>query len=416
MSEPIAADLYSSLLPCTYGGVRLPFESGSVVGGRRATERPVLHSDDQVVSDVGLRQRAYAIRGWVAAREEIDPATGNVFATETYKQHRKALLEAFEDKTPKVLVHPIEGAIPGLIARSFSIEEVQNEVGVGRVSVEFIRDVRSATPEPEGGVASAVVAASEEAKQTTLQALASKWGVDLAVVGAYEDGLAKAREAFDQIASIANEAETLTDAADLLAQTVSEGVAAATYAILTPQRLVTDLSNAFTVLATAFPTALAAFEGMILGFDFGDLDFSIDLSVPSASSRKQNSDAMNVAMKAHTLADAYGFATGIDFGTLDEIERVEGILADQHAAIVDLGTADPELLDSLENLRVAFASFLDRARLTARRTTTESVAPTTPRALAFTLYGDDALAPTLAGLNDRYAYELLAGSTRVLSS
>lgn len=413
MAESVRNDPIAMRLPASYGAARFLFESSSVVGGRRATERPILHSDEQLVSDVGLRQRAYALRGWVAARESVGE---DGLDSETYKAHRDALLAAFEDPTPKVLVHPIEGAIPGLVARSFSIDEAENEWGIGRVSVELIRDTRRATPVVLTAIAADVVARAEESKATTLQALAERWSIDPAVVGSYEDGLTKARAAFEQVATIANEAETITDAADRLASVVSEGVAAATATIAVPQRLVLDLGAAFVTLASAFPTVSAAFEGMILGFDFGDFDAAIDLTVPSAASRKRNADAMNVAVKAHLLADAYAFASGLDFLRLDEIDRVEGLLNDQLGAIHDLGTAEPEVLDGLEEARAAFSALLDRARLTARRVVAEHVAPMTPRTLAFALYGDDALAATLAGLNGSYAYQTLSGAVSVLSS
>lgn len=413
MAESVRNDPIAMRLPASYGAARFLFESSSVVGGRRATERPILNSDEQLVSDVGLRQRAYALRGWVAAREAVGEEG---LDSETYKAHRDALLAAFEDPTPKVLVHPIEGAIPGLVARSFSIDEAENEWGIGRVSVELIRDTRRATPVVVTAIAADVVARAEESKATTLQALAERWSIDPAVVGSYEDGLAKARAAFEQVATIANEAETLTDAADRLASVVSEGVAAATATIAVPQRLVTDLGAAFVTLASAFPNVYAAFEGMILGFDFGDFDAAIDLTVPSAASRKRNADAMNVAVKAHLLADAYAFASGLDFVRLDEIDRVEGLLNDQLEAIHDLGTAAPEVLDGLEETRSAFSALLDRARLTARRVVPEHVAPMTPRTLSFALYGDDSLADTLAGLNGRFAYQTLSGAVSVLSS
>lgn len=416
MAASVRDDLLSTLLPCSFGGVPFGFESGTVTGGHRATERPILNSSEQILSNVGLRQRAYAIRGYIAARESIDAATGEIKVVQSYAEHRRALLAAFENPEPQTLVHPIEGAIQGLLARSFAIDETPDEWGRGSVSVEFIRDTRRPTPVPDLGVASAVVAAAEKAKASFLESLAEKWGVDISIVGSFEDGLTKAREAFDSVQTIANEAETLTDSVDALAAVTSEGIAAAATLITLPQRLATSIGNAVSVLASVFPTVSAAFEGMILGFSFGDVDFTIDGSTPSAQLRRDNAAAMNATMKGVYLAEAYRFASGLDFLTLDEIERVEVLLDDQFNAIIDLGSATTEAIDTLENLRTAFASLLDRARLSARKTVQEDVSLTTPRVLAHDLYEDDALTETIAGLNGVFAYEALSGRVTVLSS
>lgn len=416
MATSARDDILSSLLPCSFRGVPFGFESGTTIGGVRATERPILNSSEQFVSFVGVRQRGYAVRGYIAQRETVDPSTGEVTVSLSYADHRRALLAAFESGEPGTLVHPIEGAIQGLFARSFAVDEAPDEWGRGRVSVEFIRDTRRATPVPDLGVAAAVVAGAEKAKGSFLDSLAERWGVDTSIVGSFEDGLTKAREAFNSVQTIANEAETLTDTVDALSAVASEGIAAAATLITLPQRLATSIGNAVTVLASVFPTVSAAFEGMILGFTFGDVDFTIDGSTPSARLRRDNAAAMNATMKGVYLAEAYRFAAGLDFSTLAEIERVEALLDDQFGAIVDLGSATSEAIDTLESLRTAFASLLDRARLTARKTVQQDVAITTPRTLAFALYESDELTRTLAGLNGVLAYETLSGRVTVLSS
>lgn len=416
MAESVRDDLLSTLLPCSYGGVACLWDSGSTIGGQRATARPILHSDEQIVSNVGLKQRVRNMKFFIAAQEQVNPETGEAIVTRTYAEHRATLLAAFDDPTPKTFVHPIEGAITGLVAANYAVDETQNEVGLGRVSVEFIRDTRQPTPVPDFGSASVVSAAADEARGSFLDSLASRWKMDPAVVGVFEDGLAKAKAAFSAMQDIANEGEVLLDAVDEVAAATSEGIAAAARLIALPQQLANEVGNALAVLASAFPTALSAFEGMVLGFGFGDVDFSIDLRAPSARLRKENADAMNATMNGAFLAEAYRFGAGIEFVTLDEIDRVEGILDAQHAALIDSGSASVEALDSLENLRVAFASYLDVARLSARKTVSDDTAPTTPRVLAHALYESDELTQTIAGLNDVLPYQLVAGRVTVLSS
>lgn len=415
MPDTVRDQFIDALLPCSYAGVPFLFSGGTVVGGVRGTPRPILNSDAQIVSIVGGRQRSYSMRGYIAARESVGP-DGSATVVQNYAAHRSALVAAFEAKRADVFVHPIEGAITGLVALNYSIEETPDEWGLGRVTVELVRDTRSVTPAPAVGAAPAVLAAAETAKASFLEGLAERWGVDPAIVGSYEDGLTKARAAFESMQEIANEAELLTDGVDRVAAVVSEGVAAAARIITTPQTLATQIGGAVAVLVSAFPTALVAFDGMVRGFTFGDLDFAIDLSAPSAGNRKRNADSMNVTMKALYLAEAYRFATGLEFLTLDEIDAAEAKLNAQFGAVVGSGAASAESVGTLEDLRSQFGLYLDRARLSARRVTTTRTHPVTPRVLAHALYESDALAGVLAALNGAYSFDLVEGDVSVLTA
>lgn len=417
MAESAREDLVGSLLPASFRGVPFYVESILVAGGRKVTERPILNSDAQVVDDIGMRQRSYTVRGYIAERAAPDATqeTG-VRVVTTYADQRRAIIDALEAKDPGTLVHPIEGTITGLVAREFLVDESVSEVGIGRLTITLSRETERATPIVEVGMVEEIGQRAQAIEDTFLARFADRWHIDTAVVGAYEDGLTKAQSVFETMQDLANEAEQVASAVNAFSSMVSEGTAAAARLILSPLDLVASLRNAFATLDSIFPTASAAFDGLVEGFTFGDLDFAIDLTVPSAALRKANSDVMNVTIKALYLGAAYEAATGIEFLTVDEIDRVDGILSDQHEAILALGTADADSIASLEEMRSSFSEFLRAARLTARRITTDSISIATPRTLAFALYEDDALTPVLAALNDVYSYETVSGSVQVLSS
>jgi prophage DNA circulation protein len=414
MSAPIREGFENTILPCSFRGVRFFWESGSIVGGRKATEAPVIFSDEQLVSDVGKRARAYSIRGIIAARTQPD-ASGSAQTVETYAQARRSLLEALESGTPGTFIHPIEGTVTGLVARSWSLDETFSELGIGRIGIEFILDTSRATPVVEVGAADLVAERAEVARETALDAFAARWNISPAIVNAYDEGLASTRSAFAAIQRSADEAQTTASGINGFAAAIAKGTADAARLIQTPLLLARSISGAFQALRSVYPTAKAALDGLALGFEYGDFDLVGDTTTNPGRLRQANSDAMRAAMRIMFLTNAYEAAAAISYLTLDDVDEVDRLLAAQHVAILGLASVDAETADELEKLRAAFSELLGAARLTAYRLTRESIAPTTPRALAFALYGSDELAPNLAALNGRYSYELLDGDVTVLS-
>lgn len=413
MTAPVREEVENTLLPCSFRGVQFYWEGGSIVGGRKATEGPIVVSDEQIISDVGLRQRAYSIRGLIAVRTQVGEG-GESTVAQTYADHRRTLLAALESSEPATFVHPIEGTVTGLVARSWSLDETFSELGIGRIGIEFIRDTTRPTPVIEIGAADLVAETAETARSTALAEFASKWNVDPSIVGAYEDGLAKTRDAFAAVQRSADEAQTVASQINGFASAISTATADAARLIQTPLVLANALAGVFDSLRSIYPTAAAAFDALALGFGYGGLDALPDADSPSSIARRLNVETMNASMNILFLSNAYEAASGLSFLTLDEIDRVDAVLGKQHDSLLDV--VDAETVDALEELRAAFSDVLSAARLTAYRLTRENVSPTTPRALAFVLYGSDELADTLAALNGRYSYELLDGETTVLSS
>jgi prophage DNA circulation protein len=414
MADSVRDDTEGSLLPCSFRGVPFYWTDGSVVGGRKGEEAAVVFSDEQIFSDVGQRQRAYSVRGFIARR--LRPGTDAASeVAESYADRRRAVLAAFEAAGAGTLVHPLEGTITGLYARAWSLDESWSEIGIGRLSVEFIRDTSQATPTEDVGAFDAVAEAAEGARETALAEFASKWGISPSIVGAFDDGLTKARAAFAAMQTCADQAVTAASEINGFASAVTKATAEVAQLITAPLALSSSLSGAMSALRSAFPTAEAAFDALILGFEFGADQLLTNLGAPTAADRKRNSDAMDAVMRTLFLSHAYEAAAGIDYLTLDQIDRVDEILGDEYGRLLDLGTVDAETVDGIERLRASFSDLLEAKRLTAYRVTTADVAPTTARALAFTLYGSDELAETLAAMNGRRSYELLGGSIRILS-
>ena len=67
MADDGRNELISRLLPASFRGVRFFVRGIATSGGRKATERPIVNSDEQAVDDVGKMQRVYDVGAYVTA-------------------------------------------------------------------------------------------------------------------------------------------------------------------------------------------------------------------------------------------------------------------------------------------------------------------------------------------------------------
>lgn len=418
-------ELFVKLHPTSFRGVRFFVASVTTTGGRKAFERPIVNSDEQIVDDVGMKQDSFTVNGYVTAIYEGMPSNEIGIST-TYVEQRERILEALRQKTPATFVHPVAGRIDRLVAKSWTLDERVTEVGIGPLSIEFVKETVQPTPVIEEGNAEAVEAAGEAADDALLSNLEDEWVVEPSFVDSYADAVGKLSDVFSAINEAADSVETTVDAIAStatkplaeFAQTIGnlQSTVASAAAIGTKTALA--VRTAFAALSTVFATPGAYFQAMLNLFDFGDLDVSFDVTTPSGRQRKRNFDAMNSAVKGVSLSNAYRAATSLEYVTTDDIALVESALDKQHRSVVDSGLLDLDSIDALSTARDEFSRFIEQTKLTARKIVEDDVPRSTPRVLAYLLYEDEAdeFSELLANLNGAVDYELLGGTARILSS
>lgn len=425
MAEDGRQEIGTRLLQSSFRGARFYVRSVSVAGGRKATERPIINSDDQVVDDVGLLQRSYNVAGYVTALYEGRTSNESGISI-PYTEQREKILEALEIRTPAAFVHPIEGRIENLVAKSWTLDEAVSELGIGLLTITFVKETTRPVPVAQEGHEEAVAAAADAAEDSLLGKLAERWGVDPSFVESYNDALGKLRESYSKINAVADSTETSIDAATTatvaplgqFAQTMANLTSTASAAASFGTSVSLGVKTAFAALNNIFPTAAAQFTAMRNAFDFGDTDIEFDFTSPSGRQRKQNFDAMNSAVKGLALSNAYRAATDMEYVTIDEIETTERIIEAQFQVLATGDAIDEESLQGLTDLRESFNAFLRDAKLTARKVVTEEITAMTPRTLAFVLYEDEAdeFTAFISGLNSKESYELIGGVVKVLTS
>lgn len=409
-------EMAGRLFAASYKGVPIYVARGNVTGGRKATKRPIVNSDEQNVSDVGQKQRDYTIEAYVAARYKEQAIDNDSGISSDYPEQRRTILAALEDKTPGSLVHPWEGEITNLVCENFDLEEVMTEVGIGRLSLTFFRKTVNVTPAESLGSAIAVDLAAQVADASFIDLIEGAWGVDLSVIDSVEDAIGKVQDAYDAVQKSVAVVESVAAEINGFASSISSLTSDLASIITSPLAIATSVQNLFTSIENIFPTLDAKFDAMVSGFTFGDLDIEFSASTPSGRQKRGNFDAINTAMRGSFLTNAYTAATGLDLTTLERIEEVEKILDEQHSLIVEGDAASSEVKSALQDVRTTFFDFLATARVSALRLSTEDVTTATPRVLAYQFYGSDDLANTLSDINGVESYELISGTAEVLSS
>lgn len=450
MADDGKRELWATLLPSSFRGVPFFVESISVTGGRKATAKPIINSDEQIVDDIGMLQRTYAVRGFIVAKyrkanatvadttaeiqelqeeraarekktgvlEKGDLQVGSKQGTidADYREMRLILTTAFELRGPGKLIHPVEGIIEDLVCKTFSIDESMKEVGIGRFSATFVRETVQPVPEPVVGAKDEVLGKIDEAAAAADVQIEEEWSVDQAFNDAYEFSAEKLSSVYTgALKDVAEAAVTGIDNMEQFQRNIAELEAGVFAVVGDALQVASTVRGVFDSLNGLFPLPAAAFQALQNGFDFGDLDIDFDFSTPSGKQKKKNQGALNASVQCDYLIEAYRVGLDLDYVTTDDVALVETILEAQHRKIVDGDEADDCLKDAMTSLRESFFDFLGAARLTARSLVEEDVATTTPRVLAYMLYENVDDTDSIAGLNDVVAYETISGVVTVLS-
>lgn len=410
-------EISTRLLPASFRDVPFFVDSTSVTGGRKATARAIINSDEQIVDDVGQKQRTYSVRGFVAARYLKSRVPGGEFGISSdYDEERKYLLEALEKREPALLVHPIEGNIESLVALSWALDETPREAGIGRITIEFVKQTAKSIPQAKLGQGEEIFGASKKVKFDLSLDLIENWDVPaFGFVELFFDAVAKVQEVYTQIQAIAKVVTSIKDKIGEFSAFVAKAVATVTSIIRAPIALADAIQGAFQSLNSILPSLAASFKAMTNAFKFGDFDLEFDISTPSGRRRKKNNDLMNNMVQGIALALANEAVVGLEFVTVSDIEEVEAILEAQHQKMIASGTLSDVASEALLLMREATFAFLSEAKVTARKVVEDTFVELTPRTLAYALYEDDELTGAIVGLNSVESYGVLGGKLKVLS-
>lgn len=380
----------------SYKGVPFLMTSGNVTGGNKNVVHSYPNSKRQTVENLGQTPRSFPIN--------------IILSSDGYVAKRDALLAAFEDGKTGPLVHPLHGRIENVIAGPYTLTEDFTNLGSGTVAVTFLIDNGPGVPQAAGITISAVAKSNESMTSKVRTNLGANFKVTPSYLGSFEaatESVAEASLAFKKSLAPLDQASEYLDAAEDLA---AESAAL----IMAPANLALRLSDMFERATGIFDDPVDALKHYSGFFNFGD---GATRATPVTAAQLQaasNKTLFDSAMNAHALGYSYSAATQIDYATVDEVEKVSADIEEQYQHILLSDGTDTDTREALADLRQLALTFLDAAKLSARRVINVRVNPTTARLLAFTYYGNDNQGEVIANLNGGNVSNL-SGIVKVLT-
>lgn len=237
----------------------------STPAGIKIAKHVFPNSSNQVIEELGLRQRTYNVRALTTTN-----ASGN-----GYFANRDRLLRALESGGVGVLIHPFYGRLSNIKAVSWSPNENMTSVGLYAIDIVFEVHLEQDVPTSSGFTFSQVFQNVTDFISSVTTDIESTYGVVDRFVSNISDGIDQVREfsvaaenAVDIAAQIPDQITTITDQITSL---FDNAPAIAT----NPTRLANDTTTLFDSIDDAYSDPATALEVNKRFFDFGDDDVPV---------------------------------------------------------------------------------------------------------------------------------------------
>ena len=349
-------------LPASYKGVPFLVDSVSTEGGIKNAKHLFPNSNNQVIENLGTRQRSYQMEALISNNTEVDD----------YQGKRDALIAVFDSGEKGVLIHPLFGRIDNIIVTSWTLIENFTSLGVGRFNITLEVSLDQSVPEVQGNTLSQVI----NAQGNATFGISQDFGLDFFGAGGFfnniQDGINQVNDLVD---TFEEKAQLFTIAADKLdgfSNQLSELGANVVNLVRAPVELAQSIENLFDTAAGMYVSVEAAFEVMSEFFDFGDDDSEIQPTTASRVERIQNRQILREAVHSYSLAHAYSLASNTAFNTIGDQQAIADRLEVQYDKVVANKTL-VSLVGPSGILIVLGISNGTKALLTEQRITVEKV-------------------------------------------
>lgn len=150
------------LRPASFRGVPFHWADIGGEGGRRLARHEYPLRDDGYVEDLGRAARSLTLSGYVLG--------------DGYGRARDALIAALEQAGAGILVHPTMGDLSVFVGR-FGYKESQQEGGICRFDIQFIRDDGQASPVAVADTGARILSAGTAADAALSDSFAGRWSL-----------------------------------------------------------------------------------------------------------------------------------------------------------------------------------------------------------------------------------------------
>ena len=395
----------------SYRGAFFFVSSTTTTGGRKDSLKEIVNSDRQLVEDLGLRKRTFAISGFIAQRTFND---GSVLFS--YEEIKQDLLDALEGGRAGVLIHPFFGSIARVVCRTFTLNESMTSLGLSPITMTFTISDTTGLPIAEDAVLGTVASESEAASDALEERIEDDFSVLDTVADVFTAGIDKVNAAMDAVKKAVAPIVQLADQINQFSADVASIQAEAASLVAAPAALAESIRSVVDSMNALFATPEGIFDSMKRLFDFGDLDLKFTTDTASGNRRQKNQDTLSNAMQGFGLANAYTAAAQLDLPTVEELDETQQILEDQYQKMVDADTLNSDAQEGLTKTRIALSKFFDAQRAVKPREITINVNPVPARVLAYQYYGTSDDGNAIAELNGFDDAAHLSGDIRILTS
>lgn len=401
-----------------FKGAAFLLDSSSISGGRKDVAHRFVNSDTQVIEDLGALPRTITLRCIIASKD--------------YEQSRGALLSAVESGEPGVLIHPLYGLIPDMVARTYTLEESLDDLGRGTITIVFDRSSEAETgvPVPSETGESNILAGAQACLAASSADFVARFNASRPSEVAA--AVAKVRSVVSSVRSRLGAVRLAADKLDQINAQLTGLSADVASLVRSPQALADSMYGLFSSLGNAYATAQATVDALVGLFGFGGEDPRPETTV-SRIVRNENDDLIDSVVNLASLAYVYSSVPGLAFSATDEIDTLSLRLNGQAEALlnpqpVEVETQDGTLTprknkgavprEELTQLMVSVQEYLDAAKAGSSAVISVHVQRASARLIAYQYYADSGQGEDVLRLNRDTITNAshVSGSVRVVTS
>lgn len=338
--------LFDELRPASFRGIPFVVRSSSISRGGKSVTHEYPNDDRRYVEPLGVLKPTINLVGIISGDDYINT--------------RDILLEALDDASTGILVHPFYGNLR-VAPKPYTVDESDATLGECVINMVFEVADPPINPRQTQSQLSFISSLAEQLDGGLISRIGDVFKVAREFTRNFTAAKLKITNLINEFNVFSNYFGSSNNTNDLVSQQTSftDNIVSS---INTPSELANNISNIFDAANNVNSDPSAIFNGMQNLFDFGDNDTPINYVTRETTERVKNNGILNAAMKAYSLIYAYQNAVQITYNDQNQLEQTRTILESQYDNIYngyvstafDLTYYDvlgDDIIDMLEDLR-----------------------------------------------------------------
>lgn len=343
-----ASDL---LFPASFRGIPFLIKGAETPFGAKTVDHDYPNSDLRYTENLGKNPKVFSVTG--------------ILSGPLYIINRDALIDALDDGSIGILIHPFYG-IQEVVAKPGLAKEAITELGMVTLEMVFSVSVRPTNPAASSSIESQMISKVEELDSEIKKSLTNIFKISSSFPNNFSFAQAKFNNVnaeFDGFKKLFGSSANFND---LSAQQKSFTDSLPTN-LRAPSDMATSLSDLFGVANNASDDPKETASAFTQLFEFGKADNFIPKTNRQDVEKSNNNSVTNYAFNAYTLLYAYLNYSQASFDDDVELEAVAAKLELQYQKIINGTVTDAQPLNVIDVLSSDTLDRLEAARNLARQ-------------------------------------------------